>query len=315
MHFPKVSVLIPCYNADKYIGETLESVFRQTWPELEVIVVDDGSTDGSADVVRSFERPNLHFVQQPNRGSIVARNLCCSYATGEFVQYLDSDDLIAPDKIALQMRRLANAPRCVASAEWGRFYKSPQETRFCEEPVWRDLSPIDWLALSRAEGLGMMFPALWLIPMNIVRAIGPWNKELSLADDTEYFTRVVLASDQVLFCAGARCYYRSGLRGSLSGTRSRRGLASQFTVLDLCERYLRAIEDSERVRRGLALSWQHLAHMAYPYDRALGERALERARSLHRVRIRPGGGPRFRVLSRLIGWRAARVLQVSSGRL
>jgi glycosyltransferase involved in cell wall biosynthesis len=314
MHFPKVSVLIPCYNAEKYIGETLESVFRQTWPELEVIVVDDGSTDGSAGVIRSFARRNLRLIQQSNGGQTAALNVCCAHATGEFVQYLDADDLIAPDKIARQMKRLQNSPRCVASAEWGRFYRTSEETRFREEPVWRDLSPIDWLALSRADGLGMMFPALWLIPMSIVRAVGPWREDLSLNNDAEYFTRVVLASDQVLFCAGARCCYRSGLPGSLSGTRSTRGLVSQFTVLDVCEGYLRGVEDSERVRRCFALSWQHFAHMAYPYDRALCERALERARSLHRVRIRPGGGLRFLVLSRVIGWRAARVLQIASGR-
>lgn len=314
MSIPKVSVLIPCYNAERYVGETLESVFRQTWPEIEVIVVDDGSTDGSAAVIQSFARPNLRLIRQFNRGQTAALNTCCSHATGDFVQYLDADDLIEPDKIARQMERLQGAPRCIASAEWGRFYKSSEEARFRKEAVWRDLSPIDWLALSRADGLGMMFPALWLIPMSITRAVGPWREELTLNNDAEYFTRVVLASDQVLFCAGARCYYRSGLRGSLSGTRSKKGLVSQFTVLDLCEGYLRAVEDSERVRRCLALSWQHFAHSAYPYDRALGELALERARSLHRVRTRPGGGLRFRALSRVIGWRAARVLQVASGR-
>src|SRR4051812_29479001 len=88
MQFPKVSVLIPCYNAEKYVGETLESVFRQTWPEVEVIVVDDGSTDQSVRVIQSFARPNLRLLQQANRGSTAARNVCCSHATGEFVQYL-----------------------------------------------------------------------------------------------------------------------------------------------------------------------------------------------------------------------------------
>src|ERR1700688_2815435 len=116
MSVPKVSVLIPCYNAEKYVGETLESVFRQTWPELEVIVVDDGSTDGSAAVVRSFARPNLRLIQQANRGQTGALNVCCSQATGDFVQYLDADDLIDPDKIALQVERLRSAPRCIASA-------------------------------------------------------------------------------------------------------------------------------------------------------------------------------------------------------
>ena len=311
MNFPRVSVLIPCYNAEKYVGETLESVFRQTWPELEVIVVDDGSTDGSADVVRSFARPNLRLIQQPNRGQTAALNVCCSHTTGDFVQYLDADDLIEPDKIALQIERLQDAPLCIASSEWGRFYRTPEETQFREDAVWRDLSPIDWLTLSR---FGMMFPALWLIPMATVRAIGPWNEDLSLANDAEYFTRAVLASERVLFCRGARCHYRSGILGSLSGSRTPRHFASQFKVTELCESYVRAVEDSERVRRCFAVTWQQMAHFAYPYDKAVATRALERAEGLHPIRTRPGGGLRFRAMSRIIGWRAARVLQVRSGR-
>ena len=70
------------------------------------------------------------------------------------------------------MSRLADHPRCVASAEWGRLFGSIGTNSFDPEPVWRDLDPLDWLALSRAEGLGMMFPALWLIPRAIVRFCG-----------------------------------------------------------------------------------------------------------------------------------------------
>lgn len=314
MSTPLVSVLIPCYNAEKYIGETLESVFRQTWQNIEVIVVDDGSKDKSADVVRSFRRPNLKLVEQSNRGQTAALNVCLAHAKGDLVQYLDADDLIAPDKIERQVTRLADSPRSVASAEWGRFYGSVEETRFTPETVWKDLDPLDWLSLSRGSGLGMMFPALWLVPMPIVRAVGPWREDLSLNNDAEYFTRVLLAAERVLFCAGARCYYRSGLAGSLSGRKSPAAWASQVRVLELCEGYIRAREDSERVRRGFALSWQHLAHACYPYDRRTAGYALKRAKALHSVTIRPDGGPVFHVVSRLAGWRLARMLQVASGR-
>lgn len=311
MDVPKVSILIPCYNAEKYVGETLESVFRQTWPNIEVVVVDDGSTDSSAEVIRSFARPQLQLIQQTNRGQTAALNVCCSRATGNFVQYLDADDLIEPDKIAIQIKRLIEAPGCIASAEWGRFYQTPQETQFREEAISRDLNPIDWLTLSPS---GVIFPALWLIPMPTVRIIGPWLEDLTLCNDSEYFTRALMASKRVLFCAGARCHYRSGLPGSLSGIKTPQGIASQFKVLDLCESYVRAVEDSERVQCSFAQAWQYLAHGVYPYDKHVAERALERATALHPIRIRPGGGARFRVLSRLIGWRAARVLQVRSGR-
>src|SRR5262249_24914893 len=155
----------------------------------------------------------------------------------------------------------------------------------------------DWLALSRVDGLGMMFPAIWLIPVSIVKTIGPWREELTLNNDAEYFTRALLDAEDVMFCPGARCYYRSSVQGSLSGRKSHSAFVSQFRVIELCEAYVRAREDSERMRRGFALSWQHLAHASYPYDPGLAERALARARALHPVVIRPGGGFAFAVVS------------------
>ena len=307
-------MLIPCYNAERYIGETLESVFRQTWLDLEVIVVDDGSTDQSAKVVQGFARPNLKLLRQANAGQTAALNVCLAHASGDFVQYLDADDLISPDKIARQMVRLEEYPRSVASAEWGRFYRDPGETTFVPEPVWRDLDPLDWLAMSRADGLGMMFPALWLIPMDIIREVGPWAEDLTLNNDAEYFTRVLLATERVRFCPGARCYYRSGLAGSLSRNKTPAAWSSQYRVVSLCESYVRAHEDSERIRRGFALSWLHLAHACYPYDSTLAEKAIERARSIDSVTIHPDGGTAFKIIARLLGWRLARRLQVATGR-
>jgi hypothetical protein len=160
----------------------------------------------------------------------------------------------------------------------------------------------------------MMFPALWLIPMKLVRTIGPWREDLTLNNDAEYFTRLLLAADRVLFCGGARCYYRSGMAASLTGRKTPEAWASQVRVLELCEGYVRAREDSERVRCGFALSWQHFAHACYPYDRSKAEYALKRAKALHSVTIRPDGGQLFHIVSRLAGWRLARRLQVASGR-
>ena len=253
-------------------------------------------------------------MQQNNRGQTAALNTCIAHATGELVQFLDADDLIAPEKIELQIGRLRNHTAAVATSEWGRFYSAPSEAQFNADSTWTDLDPLDWLTLSRAEGLGMMFPALWLVPMGIVRAAGPWREDLSLNNDAEYFTRVLLAADRVLFCPGARCYYRSGLPGSLSGQKTAKAWASQVRVLELCEGYVRNREDSERVRKGFALSWQHLAHACYPYDRTTAQYALERSQALHSVTIHPDGGRTFHLISRLLGWRLARVLQVASGR-
>ena len=254
MSQPVVSVLIPCYNAEKYIGETLDSIFRQTLPNLEVIIVDDGSEDRSVDVVERVGGGRVQLIRQANAGASAARNRAYQASSGAFVQFLDADDLIDPDKIERQIKRLIAHPRCVASAEWGRFYSFYPQTRFDPEPVWRDLDPLDWLVLSRSDGLGMLFPALWMIPRSLADAAGPWDETLSVGDDTEYYTRVLFAAERVLFCPGARCHYRSGLPGSLSGHISVAAFTSQYRATDLCEAYVRAREDSERVRRGFALS-------------------------------------------------------------
>jgi glycosyltransferase involved in cell wall biosynthesis len=309
-----VSVCIPCYNAQRFIGETLESVFGQTWPAIEVVVVDDGSTDDSAAVISQFSQQNLRLIKKNNEGQTVALNVCLSNSTGEFIQFLDADDIISRDKIERQVKRLIGRPDCVASAEWARFYSEASEAQFRAEPVWRDLNSLDWLALSREDGLGMMFPALWLVPRSLVNRIGPWHPELTLNNDAEYFTRMLLSANEVLFCEGARAYYRSGIQASLSGTRSRVGWVSQYKVLDLCEMRVLAVENSERMRMGFALSWQHFAHACYPYERAFAEEALRRARRLYPITIEPDGGPTFRAASRLLGWRLARRLQVLSGR-
>jgi glycosyltransferase involved in cell wall biosynthesis len=314
MSGPLVSILIPCFNSERFIGETLESALSQTWSNIEVVVVNDGSADQTARELERCSSSKLFVIHQQNRGQTSALNVCLQRAQGQFIQYLDADDLISPDKIELQLRRLIDQPRCIASAEWGRFYSGPSETKFVPEEVWKDSPPLDWLALSRRDGLGMMFPALWLLPRSIVDEIGPWREDLSLNNDAEYFTRALLHADRLLFCPGARCYYRSGVAGSLSRRKSPAAWKSQFTVNERCQRYILSRENSERMRRGFALSWQHLAHASYPYDRALAECALAQARALHSTCIEPDGGPAFRILSRWLGWRLARRLQVASGR-
>ncbi len=314
MSLPRVSVLIPCFNSEKFIAETLESVLGQTWSNIEIIVVDDGSRDASAREVERFGSRGVRLLRQANQGAGAARNTALRASSGSFIQFLDADDLISPAKIETQLRRLIDDEDAVASAEWGRFRESPSDVFWNPEPVWQDMSPLDWLAVSRSEGLGMLFPALWLVPRKIIDRTGFWDESLSLGDDGEYFTRVILNSQRILFCPGARCYYRSGVQGSLSGSKSLEGFRSAFRVIDLCESHVLARENSERMKRGTALMWQHLAHTCYPYDPGIAERALERARRIHSVTIAPGGGPVFRLLSRAIGWRATRRLQVLSGR-
>jgi glycosyltransferase involved in cell wall biosynthesis len=106
-----VSILIPCFNAECRVAEAIESALGQTWPEKEIIVVDDGSQDRSLEVIKSFGK-RIRWETGPNRGGNMARNRLLELARGEWLQYLDSDDYLLPLKIQRQVEFLRDQPKC-----------------------------------------------------------------------------------------------------------------------------------------------------------------------------------------------------------
>ena len=308
---PLISVLIPCYNAARWLGDTLQSLVDQHYDALQVIVVDDGSSDDSSAIVASWQSRfrDLQLIRQKNRGKTAALNVALAQARGDYVQYLDADDVLMPGKLHAQLARLQGHPDCVAMAAWGRFHDVPANTRFDAADTWQDLAPVDWLVADWADGGGMMFPAMWLAPMGLIRAIGPWREDLSLLDDMEYFSRLLLMSTAVLFCPEAKVGYRSGISGSLSGLKSRAAFLSGYQVLLVVECRLLAREDSDRTRRILSVLWQRFAHGCYAFFRDLAEESLARAERLHFVVVIPAGGRLFHRIAAVIGWRLTSRMQ------
>ena len=306
---PLVSILIPCYNAAAWLAETLESVLAQTWLHKEIILVDDGSKDCSLEIAKMFESCSFKVISQQNRGASAARNRAFQQAQGDFIQYLDADDLLSPDKIERQVQLLADGnSNYIAAGEWARFYKSPLEAMFVPQSLWTDMSPVDWLVCAW-EGNLMMHPAAWLVPRQIAQKAGYWNETLSLNDDGEYFCRVVLASLGVKFCWGARTYYRSGISSSLSGSKSRAAWNSAFRSLELGTTNLLAREDSPRTRRVCATAFQRFIHEVYLDAPALVQKAEAKVQEYGGSSLKPLGGAAFQLLSSTLGWQRAKQLQ------
>jgi len=309
-----VSVVIPCYNASPWLEATIASVRAQTWRDYEIILVDDGSTDGSLALAQSLAGPDLRIVQQKNSGQCAAFNHGLRLAQGDYFEYLDADDLLAPEKIAVQMARLSTLPAgWIASGAWARFTTVPGDAVFQPEAVWRDLSPIEWLVTSWSGG-GMMHGAAWLVPRPVAERAGPWNEQLSLINDFDYFTRVLLASPGIAFCPEARSFYRSGLAGSLSATTSRKSWESAFRSTQLGTDALMTREDSPRTRQAVAINLQRLVYSAYPYAPDLVAGAENRIRELGGSNLEPGGGPVFQMIRRWFGWKLARRVQLAGRR-
>ena len=103
---PLITIGIPSFNSARWLGQAIESALAQTWPEKEVLVVDDGSTDGSADVARGFG-DRIQFIATENRGGNHARNLAVQAARGEWLQFLDADDYLEATKVAQQLTEVS----------------------------------------------------------------------------------------------------------------------------------------------------------------------------------------------------------------
>ena len=305
---PLVSILIPCFNAAPWLAGAIESALAQTHAAIELVVIDDGSTDDSLAIARTFESRGVRVIPQANAGASAARNHGLRLARGEFIQFLDADDLLAPDKIERQLQTLAVAPGTIAAGPWGRFEDDPVGARFVPEENWRDSTPAEWLALNFA-GRGMMPPAAWLAPRALLDVAGPWDERLTLNDDGEYFCRVLLASAGVRFSADARAFYRSNLSGSLSRRRSEAAWRSAFLSHELCARHLLAHEDSARTRRACADLYQRLAYEMFPDCPTLIAECETRAQSHGGSPAKPGGSRAFQLLARAVGWKFARRLQ------
>ncbi len=301
---PLVSIIIPCYNAERWLAATLESALTQTWPHTEIILVNDGSRDGSLAVAQRFAARGVQVIDQPNAGASAARNHGLRLARGDLIQFLDADDLISAEKLGAQVELLRARPAgTVATCAWGRFQDDPATARFVDEAVFRDFAPVDFLVLAGDTG-AMMHPSCWLLPRAVAERAGPWDETLSLNDDGEYFCRALLASTGMAFCPDGRSYYRSGLAGSLSQQRGDRARHSQFRSIELITSRLLAAEDSPRTRRAAANYFQRFIYDFFPAPAGLMQQAAARVTALGGATLGPPPmGARTAALASVLGWK------------
>lgn len=277
-----VSILIPAYNAQDWFRDTIRSAVEQTWPNTEIIIVDDGSTDRTLEIAREFESERVHVFTQKNQGAAAARNKAFSICQGDYIQWLDADDLLTPNKIASQIEALGDSPnkRVLLSGSWGAFMYRPTRAKFVPSALWCDLSPVDWLVRKMGQNLYMQ-TASWLVSRELSEAAGPWDTRLLGDDDGEYFCRVLLASSSTLFVPEAKVYYRSSGSSSLSYIGfSNKKLEAQWLSMKAHIEYLQSLEKSERVNSACVKFLQNWMVFFYPGRLDIFEEAAEMARGL-----------------------------------
>jgi alpha-1,6-rhamnosyltransferase len=169
---PLVSVIMAAYNAARYIGPALESLFAQDWPSFEAIVVDDGSEDRTGEIARSF--PRVEYVRQANAGPSAARNTALARSKGEFVANFDADDLLPPTRLTVQATHLVGHPEigCVfGRQEW---LNAPEW--MARDPVYGD---VDGIPLSSA-----------MFRRNVLLELGGYDTSFVHGEDMDVLIRM-----------------------------------------------------------------------------------------------------------------------------
>ena len=210
-----ISVIIPAYNCESFIKETLESVFNQSIgiENLEIILINDGSTDNTLSILREYEKQGqIKLIDTPNRGVSAARETGRNIAKGEYIQYLDSDDLLTSQKIEIQYKALEENQADIAYGDWQKFSER-NNTKTLLEKTERQIEGDEEVALFTDFWCP---PAAILYSKSIVHKIGSWNMDLPIIQDARYFLDAAIHKGKFVYTKGIMAEYRVSEGTSLS---------------------------------------------------------------------------------------------------
>jgi glycosyltransferase involved in cell wall biosynthesis len=297
----RVSVVIPCRNAEAWLGETLDSALRQAGVPVEILVVDDGSTDRSVEIARRAGSA-VRVVTQPPTGVSAARNRGTVEATGAFIQYLDADDLLEPGTLAERMSALETAAADVALTSWMR-WEQGADGEFSAGAVTKR-------ALGARPDVELLTDAWWppgavLYRRSIVQRIGAWRMDLPIIQDARFLLDAALCGARFTHVEAIGLRYRVHGPESLSRRDPRAFVEDCYrSAAQLHDQWLRDGGLDDPRARALVRVYGYVARSLFPIDRARFEDVLDRIHTLD-AHYRPEQPRSLRALSGVIGYRSA----------
>jgi glycosyltransferase involved in cell wall biosynthesis len=270
---PSVSVIIPCYNTGRYLAQTLESAVRQAYSGLEILVVDDGSTDGSGEIAAAFAGAGVRCLRQANAGISAARNTGVRATSGEFLVFLDADDLLLPGALELGARELASRPGVGFVYGFSRSIAADGRAMFSGQP--EPVAGADYRLL--LSGRGILPPAVAMFRRSAVERVGGFVTGLALAEDHDFYLRV--AREFPIHChnrlvAEYRHHENNACRQSPTRT-----LAAVLRAIDTQREWVRGRPELERASRQGRRHWRGIfgPHLAFELMGSLKRRRWRQA--------------------------------------
>ena len=318
MDGPLISIIIPVFNSEKYIEQTIKSAIDQTWANKEIIIIDDGSTDNSLAIAKKFKNDRIKIITQQNKGASAARNKGIAGAKGTYIQFLDADDILSANKISSQVEVLNGSLNYVSLCNTIHFKDTDDISQMKVTPEWYaegSTDTADFLLKLYSSDItlpgygGMIQPNAWLIPKAIIDKAGNWNEELTVDDDGEYFCRVLLAADGVKFSPQGINYYRKFEKfRSLSSKKTRQGYQSRLLSTDLKYQHLKEKTDTDLLNNILSRHYWEIGVACYPQFIQLSNIAIKKAIQFGYSGPKYIAGKASTFLSKLLGWRLLRII-------
>lgn len=268
-----VSVIIPCFNAQRWLVEALDSCLQQTYPAIEIIVIDDGSTDRCLEIIHSYGN-RLLWETGPNRGGNYARNRGFALSSGEYIQYLDADDYILPEKIERQVRFLEETGADVVYGDWkyqqhlsnGKTFLEDIQIAEAQADILESLLADWWVAL-----------AARLYKRTAVENSGGWDESLQAGQDRDFFISVVINGAKAAYQPGCYSIYRRYGNVTVSTFSKSRWLENHCLLMEKAEiKLFRFGKLSLNYRQALAKSYFSLARESLELDYLQYLRLLEK---------------------------------------
>jgi len=299
---PKVSILIPCFNAECWVNEAIESALEQTWPNKEVIVVDDGSTDDSREIIKSFG-DKIRYLFEPNRGGNSCRNQLLKLATGDWVQFLDADDYLLPDKIAMQMRMISGA-----DVIYGPVLLRTEASNHASDKLSIPDSGADlyerWIRWQVCQTGGVLWRRGSLLQ------IGGWNESFFCCQDNEVCLRAIRAGFKFAYCPEPGTVYRIWSEGTVCRKNPKQLIQIKTLLIDDMLEWLKMIDILKPTHMAAA------GQISFEMARTLAKFSISEASTYSKKQkakciwnpVGPAAPLRYKLAMNVLGFRAAELI-------